>query len=194
MAQLCSMEQGLVFQSCIRRRSRDDYNMFLVAWERGNFSPCTTTPAARPGRRCSRANSTRPSTAWRRRGELRLESGPMSAGVTYAHEGFIHGCVASTRCFTLQVCTSRHPTRAPTPTTPTAQLQKSRRTCAATASTESRLNAILFWPLHGARVSRAPRHRAMLPDTRSPCGDVVSSPRTMTLEKLETPVGLRKKE
>ena len=27
----------------------------------------------------------------------------MSLGVTYAHEGFIHGCVASTRCFTLQV-------------------------------------------------------------------------------------------
>ncbi len=37
-------------------------------------------------------------------GELRLErSGPMTAGVTYAHEGFVHGCVASTRCFTLQV-------------------------------------------------------------------------------------------
>ena len=30
-------------------------------------------------------------------------SGPMTLGVTYAHEGFVHGCVASTRCFTLQV-------------------------------------------------------------------------------------------
>ncbi|CAH0375092.1 unnamed protein product [Pelagomonas calceolata] len=83
---------------------REDYNMFLVAWERGNFSPVHDHAGSASWTKVLEGELDEAVYGVAPSGELRLErSGPMSAGVTYAHEGFIHGCVASTRCFTLQV-------------------------------------------------------------------------------------------
>ena len=83
---------------------RDDYNMFLVAWERGNFSPVHDHAGSASWTKVLEGELDEAVYGVSPSGELRLErSGPMSAGVTYAHEGFVHGCVASTRCFTLQV-------------------------------------------------------------------------------------------
>ena len=78
--------------------------MFLVAWERGNFSPVHDHAGSASWTKVLEGELDEAVYGVSPSGELRLErSGPMSAGVTYAHEGFIHGCVASTRCFTLQV-------------------------------------------------------------------------------------------
>ncbi len=83
---------------------RDDYNMFLVAWERGNFSPVHDHADSASWTKVLEGELDEAVYGVSPSGELRLErSGPMPLGVTYAHEGFVHGCVASTRCFTLQV-------------------------------------------------------------------------------------------
>ena len=74
---------------------REDFNMFLVAWERGNFSPVHDHAGSASWTKVLEGELDEAVYGVAPSGELRLErSGPMSAGVTYAHEGFIHGCVA----------------------------------------------------------------------------------------------------
>ena len=127
---------------------RDDYNMFLVAWERGNFSPVHDHAGSASWTKVLEGELDEAVYGVAPSGELRFErSGPMSAGVTYAHEGFIHGCVASTRCFTLQVYSppyksaNAYDADGATTKIPDARARRPRRRR----------------PLHGARVSRAPR-------------------------------------
>ena len=62
---------------------RDDYNMFLVAWERGNFSPVHDHAGSASWTKVLEGELDEAVYGVAPSGELRLErSGPMSAGVT----------------------------------------------------------------------------------------------------------------
>ena len=83
---------------------REDYNLFLVSWERGNFSPVHDHAGSASWTKVLEGALDEAIYGLTSAGELRLErAGPMSEGVTYAHADLIHGCVATNRCFTLQL-------------------------------------------------------------------------------------------
>lgn len=81
----------------------DDFNLVLVAWDRGNFSPVHDHDASASWTKVLEGSLDEATYGVSRDGRMFLaRTGPMLPDTTtYAGPELIHGCVSSNRCFTL---------------------------------------------------------------------------------------------
>ena len=80
------------------------FNMFLVAWERGNYSPVHDHAGSASWTKVLEGTLDEAMYGMGPDGLRLARAGPQGEGsVTYANDDLVHGCVAATRCFTLSL-------------------------------------------------------------------------------------------